>query len=161
MPKFYPLSSLRLGLWQSLLHLPDQLFVMIQAEKFIFVCVHPPKQDEHSSSTKTKGKESNTYEDQISFLFNKKKILKYFGNKNPFTTVTDSKDGRQDVDFFGVVTFEVHFNEIVGMEYLNMLVGYPSSRFVFEARTIIKRSFVKVEDFFNYYKLPTDHSVND
>lgn len=28
-----------------------------------------------------------------------------------------------------------------------------SSRFVFEARTIIKRSFEKVEDFFNYYKL--------
>jgi hypothetical protein len=28
------------------------------------------------------------------YLLNKKKILKYFGNKNPFTTVLEIKDGK-------------------------------------------------------------------
>lgn len=44
------------------------------------------------------------------------------------------------------------------MEYLNMLIE-NSSRFVFEARTIIKRSFDKVEDFFNYYKLKNESNI--
>jgi|LauGreDrversion4_2_1035121.scaffolds.fasta_scaffold507839_1 hypothetical protein len=45
-----------------------------------------------------------------------------------------------DVDFYGVVTFEVMMKEVVGMEYTNMLIE-DSSRFVFEARTMVKRSF--------------------
>lgn len=89
MPKFYPLTFLRFGLWQSQLHIKDQLFVMFYEEKFVFVVVHPPKDGTSSQSTR----KSNS-EDQIAFLFNKKKILKYFGNKNPFTTVTDLGDGR-------------------------------------------------------------------
>jgi hypothetical protein len=51
-----------------------------------------------------------------------------------------------------VVTFEVSISEIVGMEYSNMLIE-NSSRFVFEARTIIKKSFANVDNFFNYYNL--------
>jgi hypothetical protein len=43
MPKFYPILSLRLGLWQSQLNLPDQLFVMFQLDKIVFVVVHPPR----------------------------------------------------------------------------------------------------------------------
>lgn len=60
--------------------------------------------------------------------------------------------GQQDIDFYGVVTFEVLIKEIVGMEYTNTLIE-NSSRFVFEARTIIKRSFPTVKSFFNYYNL--------
>ena len=73
-------------------------------------------------------------------IFNKRKILKYFGNKNPFTTVTENrgpswigKDDNQNIDFYGVVTFEVDQREIVGMEFTNMLIE-NSSRFVFEAK---------------------------
>ena len=44
MPKFFPISSLRLGVWQSLLHLPDQIFLMIREDKFVFIVVHPPRQ---------------------------------------------------------------------------------------------------------------------
>ena len=84
----------------------------------------------------------------LSLIFNKRKILKYFGNKNPFTTVTEMKrgyspagrDDNQDVDFYGVVTFEVTNKEVVGMEFTNMLIE-NSSRFVFEASKITKRSF--------------------
>lgn len=57
-----------------------------------------------------------------------------------------------DVDFYGVVTFEVMMKEVVGMEYTNMLIE-DSSRFVFEARTMVKRSFQNVDHFFNYYNL--------
>lgn len=66
--------------------------------------------------------------------------------------------GTLDVDFYGVVTFEVHLKEIVGMEYSNMLIE-NSSRIVFEARTITKRSFAQVDHFFNYYHL-NDESNN-
>jgi len=74
----------------------------------------------------------------LSLIFNKRKILKYFGNKNPFTTVTDAKgtatkDENQKIDFYGVVTFEVLQKDIVGMEFTNMLIE-NSSRFVFEAK---------------------------
>lgn len=96
----------------------------------------------------------------LSLIFNKRKILKYFGNKNPFTTVTEKKrgepllgrDDNQDVDFYGVVTFEITHKEVVGMEFTNMLIE-NSSRFVFEASKITKRSFQNVQSFFNYYKL--------
>ena len=38
------------------------------------------------------------------------------------------------------------------MEFTNMLIE-NSSRFVFEAKLITKKSFTTVESFFNYYKL--------
>ena len=54
------------------------------------------------------------------------------------------------MDFYGVVTFEVEFNEIVGMGYSNFLIK-DSSRIVLEARTIIKKSFETLNDFFCFY----------
>lgn len=84
------------------------------------------------------------------YLLSKKEILKLFGNKNPFTTVTELRRGRQEVDFYGVVTFEVESKEIVGMNYTNNLLK-DTNRIVFEARTIIKKSFENVEDFYNFY----------
>ena len=64
-----------------------------------------------------------------------------------------------DVDFYGVVTFEVPLKEIVGMEYSNMLID-NSSRIVFEARTITKRSFALVDHFFNYYHLNDENTCH-
>jgi len=84
--------------------------------------------------------------------------LKYFGNKNPFTTVTELREGKQDVDFYGVVTFELEFKEIVGMSYSNVLIQ-DSNRIVLEGRTIIKKSFENLDDFFYFY-FP-DEYIND
>jgi hypothetical protein len=53
------------------------------------------------------------------------------------------------------VTFEVEFANIVGMEYSNMLIE-DSSRIVFEAKTIIKKSFLSLLDFIRYYDLDKD-----
>lgn len=64
--------------------------------------------------------------------------------------MTELRDGRQDVDFYGVVTFEVEFNEVVGMGYSNVLIKH-SNRIVLEAKTIIKKSFETLDDFFNFY----------
>ena len=50
------------------------------------------------------------------------------------------RDDNQDVDFYGVVTFEVTHKEVVGMEFTNMLIE-NSSRFVSEASKITKKSF--------------------
>lgn len=81
--------------------------------------------------------------------------MKYFGNKNPFSTVTDVIDtstqtgSRQEVDFYGVVTFEVELADIVGVSYSNVLVF--QNRIVFESKTITKRSFPTVDDFFSFY----------
>ncbi len=44
MPKFFPLEKIRLGHWSSELHLNDQLFVLIDETRFIYVVVHPEKQ---------------------------------------------------------------------------------------------------------------------
>ncbi len=132
---------------------------MMQRDKFVFVVVHPPRQRKKQP------------------LFKKLKSLKILGSKSPFTTVTQisnqnqdqseplwraclSKSGlklrdqtkTRDIDYYGVVTFEVALQEIVGMDYKNVLIE-DSSRFVLEARTVVKRSFETVEAFFNFYKL--------
>ncbi|CDW84397.1 UNKNOWN [Stylonychia lemnae] len=165
MPKFFPLSSLGFGIWKSQLHQKDQLFVMVLGSKFIFVVVHPPKQKKFSQkqpnltqspfylSDEDEEDMQDLYYDSF-YLLNKRKILKYFGNKNPFTT-TELKGGKQEVDFYGVVAFEVESKEIIGMTYTNNLVK-DANRIVFEARTIIKKSFENVEDFFSFYGLDKD-----
>jgi hypothetical protein len=83
----------------------------------------------------------------FSWQKNKKNILKLFGNRSPYSTVVDKKSlggnssgGSSDIDFYGVVTFEVDYKEVVGMEYTNMLIE-NSSRVVFEAKTLVKKSF--------------------
>ena len=56
-----------------------------------------------------------------------------------------------------MVTFEIPVREVVGMEYSNVLIE-DASRFVFEARTLVKRSFHNVDAFFNFYKLEREPS---
>jgi hypothetical protein len=66
--------------------------------------------------------------------------------------MTEDPDKKAAVDFYGVVTFEVKVKDIGGMEYSNMLIE-NSSRIVFEGKSITKRSFANVQDFFNFYAL--------
>jgi hypothetical protein len=47
--------------------------------------------------------------------------------------------------------------DIVGMEYSNVLIE-NASRFVFEARNIVKRSFANVEDFSTFHNLSEPES---
>ena len=42
--KFFPLDRIRLGVWESRLHLDGQLFAMVFPEKFVFVVVHPVRE---------------------------------------------------------------------------------------------------------------------
>ena len=101
------------------------------------------------------------------FATSSKHLLRLRGAGNPFITKINIKKEKSDVsgketessaqeaEFCGVVTFEVSFKEIVGMEFTNMLVKY-SSRVVFEAKTIKKLSFENINDFFQYYKIDED-----
>lgn len=100
---------------------------------------------------------SNFYEFDFSFQSNKRKIVKYFGAVHPLSTVETKEDGSKVADFFGVVALEVKFNDIVGMEYTNMLIY--SARVVFEAKTILKKSFKNITDCFNYYKISQPNSL--
>ena len=56
------------------------------------------------------------------------------------------------MDFYGVVTFELDHDDIGGMECSNSLI-HGFSRLVFEAKTLRKKAFVTLEDFFVHYKL--------
>ena len=70
-----------------------------------------------------------------------------FGSRNPFAT----QDGKK-TDFFGVVTFELDFKSVAGMEFTTSLLE-KHSRMVFEASMLKKRDFKKVEEFFIFYDL--------
>ena len=74
--------------------------------------------------------------------------MKLFGSRNPYTTKTQDK-----VDFFGVVTFELSFEDIGGMECSNSLIE-NFSRLVFEAKGTTKKAFTTLEEFFHHYNLP-------
>ena len=73
--------------------------------------------------------------------------MRLWGSWNPFTTCDGEK-----VDFYGVVTFELDHEDIGGMECTNSLI-HNFSRLVFEAKTLRKKSFVTLEDFFMHYGL--------
>lgn len=63
------------------------------------------------------------------------------------------------VDFYGVITFEMDINQVQGMEYTNMLIEH-SSRVVFESKTLVKKSFKCLPDFFKHYGLDQNDSIN-
>jgi len=68
---------------------------------------------------------------------------------HPFTTYDGEK-----ADFYGVVTFEVDFDQIGGIECSNSLIE-NFSRLVLEAKTLRKKAFKSLDDFFAHYELPT------
>eukprot|EP00352_Strombidinopsis_acuminata_P002607 CAMPEP_0176399920 /NCGR_PEP_ID=MMETSP0126-20121128/47145_1 /TAXON_ID=141414 ORGANISM="Strombidinopsis acuminatum, Strain SPMC142" /NCGR_SAMPLE_ID=MMETSP0126 /ASSEMBLY_ACC=CAM_ASM_000229 /LENGTH=144 /DNA_ID=CAMNT_0017775789 /DNA_START=107 /DNA_END=541 /DNA_ORIENTATION=- len=123
---------------------------MIREKKFIFVVVHPAR--EHASADHNREMfVENLDFSSLSWQKNKKKLVKLFGGLNPYTT--RESDGSK-LDFFGVVTFELDIADIGGMECTNSLIEH-FSRFVFEANTLLKKSFSTVKSFFKYYNLPT------
>ena len=73
--------------------------------------------------------------------------MSLFGSRNPFAT----QDGKK-TDFFGVVTFELDFENVTGMECTTSLLE-KFSRLAFETKVMKKRDFQKLEDFFNFYDL--------
>lgn len=45
--RFYPLRRLKLGVWESLLHLDEQIFLMVPAapsRKLVYIAVHPARE---------------------------------------------------------------------------------------------------------------------
>ena len=80
--------------------------------------------------------------------------MRLFGSRNPFATCDGDK-----VDFYGVVTFEVNQPDIGGMECTNSLL-HGFSRLVFEAKTLRKKAFKTLEDFFAHYELEQQPDSN-
>ena len=79
-----------------------------------------------------------------------KKLQLQLGERNPFCQQVDN----QKTDFFGVVAFELSFDDIEGMENGNSLIK-DFSRVVFEANRLRKVTFATLESFFTHYDLPT------
>ena len=130
---------------------------MVLPEKFVFVVVHPVR-ELSSPIYNQKFFIENLNVSELNWQKSKKQILQLFGSRNPFATCEGDK-----ADFFGVVTFEVTQKNIGGMECTNSLI-HRFSRLVFEAKTLRKKAFVTLEDFFIHYELemspdPTLHYV--
>ena len=150
--KMYPLKRLILGVWESSLHIEDQLFLMIPRNgdrKLVFLAVHP------APEISSPGKNPALFIQNLSELTwhwqkNKKKLLKLFGNRNPFAQHQEGK-----TDFYGVVAFELKLDDVGGFECTNSLIK-DFSRLVFEAKSLTKICFNNIEDFFTYYELPKD-----
>ena len=119
---------------------------MIIPGKFVYVVVHPPR-ELSSPSHNQKLFIENLNLSELTWQKQKKQILTLFGKRNPFATVEGEK-----IDFFGVITFEVEQKDIGGMECTNSLI-HGFSRLVFEAKTLRKKAFQTVEDFFVHYGL--------
>ena len=65
--RIFPLRRLKLGVWESLLHLDQQIFLMVPAapsRKLIFISVHPKR---------------DLTELTLGWQKSKKNILKFFG----------------------------------------------------------------------------------
>jgi hypothetical protein len=74
---------------------------MLLEKKMVYVVVYPAReisQPNHDQKLFI----SNLSLNSLSWQRNKKQILKLFGSRNPFSTKVGSQ-----VDFFGVVTFEL------------------------------------------------------
>ena len=120
---------------------------MVLPKKFVFVAVHPVR--ELSSPTHNqKLFIENLNMSELTWQKQKKQILRLFGSRNPFVTC----EGEKKVDFYGVIAFEVDLNNIGGMECTNSLI-HQFSRLVFEAKTLRKKAFTTLEDFFTHYEL--------
>lgn len=146
----YTLKRFILGVWESSLHTPEQVFLMVppKAErKLVFVTVYPAR--EISSPTLNQHLFiKNLSELTWHWQKNKKLQIRLFGDRNPFTQQEAKK-----TDFYGVVSFELNFDDIEGMECSNSLIK-DFSRVVFEANKLKKVNFESLDTFFNYYKLP-------
>jgi hypothetical protein len=70
------------------------------------------------------------------------------GERNPFCQQVEANK----TDFFGVIAFELNYDDIEGMECSNSLIK-DFSRFVFEANKLKKIAFASLDTFFNHYKL--------
>ena len=119
---------------------------MLFPNKFVFVAVHPVR-ELSSPLHDRKFFIDNLNISELTWQKQKKEVMRLFGSRNPFATCDGDK-----VDFYGVVTFEVDQPDIGGMECTNSLL-HGFSRLVFEAKTLRKKAFKTLEDFFAHYEL--------
>ena len=146
----YPLRRLMLGVWESSLHIDDQIFMMVppaETRKLVFLAVHPAPEISSPALNQALFIQ-NLSELTWHWQKNKKRLLKLFGNRNPFSQQVGNR-----TDFFGVVAFELNLDEIGGFECTNSLIK-DFSRLVFEADNLTKLCFSSVEEFFVHYDLP-------
>ena len=134
LPKVFPLESFRVGRSSSYYQLEDQLFVIIDSDKFIYFVVNPERKLEKECYTLTQGT---------------KKILKKFLN---LTTYFVLESTNKELGHWGTIAFEVRYKELYGMEFTNSLLQ-DSCRIVTECKSLRKKSFNNVIDMLKYYNI--------
>ena len=112
-----------------------------ETRKLVFLAVHPAPEISSPALNQALFIQ-NLSELTWHWQKNKKRLLKLFGNRNPFSQQIGNR-----TDFFGVVAFELNLDEIGGFECTNSLIK-DFSRLVFEANNLTKLCFSSVEDFF-------------
>ena len=134
MPKVYPLESLRISRSVKYAKSPNNLFVIIENDRFIFFVVN---QDYIIPSN------------EISSMQHTIKVIKNILNL-PNYFILESNEN--ELGNFGTVAFEVRYKEIHGMEFTNSLLQ-DSWRIVTECQLLRKKSFRNVVEMLKYYKI--------
>ena len=104
LPKVFPLESFRIGRFSSYYQLPDQIFVIIDNDKFVFFVVNPERREDQEHDT---------------FMQVTKKTLKKILSLSSHF-ILESND--KELGYFGTIAFEVRYNELLGMEFTNSLL---------------------------------------
>lgn len=134
LPRVFPLESFRIGRTSSYLQLEDQLFVIINSDRFIYFVVNPERKPEQENK-------------DLSLLA--KEVLKKFLSLSSYFTL---ESANKELGPWGTIAFEVIYEELYGMEFTNSLLQ-DSCRIVTECKSLRKKSFNTVVDMLKYYDI--------
>lgn len=132
---FFPLTAVHIGKWLSAFHIENQLFLYVHNPTTLVLLAVHPRDTSHVCSPY-----------MIPYI--RQRVLKNFGRNSPFAKPIEQMHiGKQPTilellrvfaaEFTGVTAFELHFEDILALDYMNTLVTY-GSRIVFEMRKIKK-----------------------
>lgn len=130
----FPLESFRIGRTGSYAQLPDQRFVIIDNDKFVFFVVN-------------KEKEENTHGDTYYQV-----VKKYWNKLLSLSNYFILESNKSELGYYGTIAFEVRYNELYGMEFTNSLLQ-DSCRIVTECQSLRKKCFKNVVDMLKYYEV--------
>lgn len=104
LPKVFPLESFRIGRWSSYYQIQNQLYVVIDNDKFIFFVINPERRIETEHDTKMQ--------------LITKTLKKLLDLSNYFILETEN----QELGYSGTIAFEARYDELYGMEFTNSLL---------------------------------------
>ena len=122
LPKVFPLESFRIGRFSSYFHLKDQLFVIIENDKYVFFLIYRDIVQKDDNKSPFSG---NLFGIKINFdyqgLYHRsKRTLKnaLFLSNHLALESNDDCPG-----YFGAIAYEVYYNQLHGMEFTNSLLN--------------------------------------